>query len=206
MEPSNFPFLSLLIGLPPAAGAVLLCLRDSTLVRPVALAAALLELILSIALLFLFDFDAEGMQFVERHAWIPSLNMQYLVGVDGVSVLFLPLTALLTAGVILASWTSVPTWSRPYFVLLLALEGVTLGIYSALDLGLFFLFWELTLPPIYFLVSLWGIGPQRRHAAVKYTLFMLAGGVPLLFVSSCSPLTMPGKPAAPRPPACRSTI
>ena len=199
MEPSNFPFLSLLIGLPPAAGAVLLCLRDSTLVRPVALAAALLELILSIALLFLFDFDAEGMQFVERHAWIPSLNMQYLVGVDGVSVLFLPLTALLTAGVILASWTSVPTWSRPYFVLLLALEGVTLGIYSALDLGLFFLFWELTLPPIYFLVSLWGIGPQRRHAAVKYTLFMLAGGVPLLFGFILLALNHAGETGSPAP-------
>jgi NADH-quinone oxidoreductase subunit M len=104
-----------------------------------------------------------------------------VVGVDGVSVLFLPLTALLTAGVILASWNSVQTLPRLYLALLLALEGITLGIYSALDLGLFFLFWELTLPPIYFLISLWGIGPQRRYAAVKYTLFMLAGGVPLLF-------------------------
>jgi len=67
------------------------------------------------------------------------------------------------------------------FALLLALEGITIGVFSALDMVLFFLFWELTLPPIFFLISLWGIGPQRRSAAMKYTLFMLFGGVPLLF-------------------------
>ena len=70
---------------------------------------------------------------------------------------------------------------RLYFALLLALEGVTMGVFCALDLVLFFLFWELTLAPIYFLISLWGIGPERRSAATKYTLFMLAGGIPLLF-------------------------
>ncbi len=73
------------------------------------------------------------------------------------------------------------TLPRLYYSLLLLLETATLGIFCALDTMLFFLFWEFTLIPLYFLVSLWGIGPNRRHAAVKYTLVMLAGGVPLLF-------------------------
>jgi NADH-quinone oxidoreductase subunit M len=88
---------------------------------------------------------------------------------------------LLFIGVILASWTSVRTLPRLYYTLLLILESATLGIFCALDTMLFFLFWELTLVPTFFLISLWGVGPQRRYAAVKYTLMMLTGGVPLLF-------------------------
>jgi NADH-quinone oxidoreductase subunit M len=96
-------------------------------------------------------------------------------------LLFLPATALLFVGVVLASWTSVHTLPRLYYSLLLLLQAATLGIFCALDTVLFFLFWEFTLIPLYFLVSLWGIGPNRRHAAMKYTMVMLAGGVPLLF-------------------------
>ena len=91
------------------------------------------------------------------------------------------MAALLFCAVILASWTSVQAMPRLYFALLLALESATMGVFCALDLVLFFLFWELTLAPIYFLISLWGIGPERRFAAVKYTLFMLTGGILLLF-------------------------
>ncbi len=122
-----------------------------------------------------------GCNWWNGQAWIPSLNVHYLVGIDGFAALFPPLTALLFCAVILASWTSIQSMPRLYFALLLALEGVTVGVFCALDLVLFFLFWELTLVPIYFLVSLWGIGPERRFAAVKYTLFMLVGGIPLLF-------------------------
>ena len=96
-------------------------------------------------------------------------------------MLFLPVTVLLFTAVVLASWNSVRVMPRLYFSLLLLLESTMLGIFCALDSILFFLFWELTLIPLYFLISLWGTGPNRRYAAVKYTLFMLAGGVPLLF-------------------------
>jgi NADH-quinone oxidoreductase subunit M len=138
-------------------------------------------LALALAVLVRVDPGAAGFQMVERAPWIPTLGVQYALGVDGLSVLFLPLTALLFLGSVVGSWTSVRTLQRLYFSLLLTLESATLGVFCALDGVLFFLFWELTLVPIYFLVSLWGVGPNRRYAAVQYTLVMLAGGVPLLF-------------------------
>lgn len=178
---SDLPILSLQF-LPLLLGVLLIWLwpRDSG-ARGLALLAAGGTLAVTLAALFAFDTQHTGFQLVERHAWIPSLGVHYLVGVDGLSLLFLPATALLFGAVVLASWTSVHTLPRLYYSLLLLLEAATLGIFSALDTVLFFLFWEFTLIPLYFLVSLWGIGPLRRHAATKYTLVMLAGGVPLLF-------------------------
>ena len=181
VDSADFPFLSLLILLPLVWALLLPWLRTDRMVRYVALAGAGLELVLAIAMLFSVNPDIAGMQLVERADWIPSLNVHYLLGIDGIAALFPPLTALLFCAVILASWTSIQTLPRLYFALLLALESATMGVFCALDLVLFFLFWELTLAPIYFLISLWGIGPERRFAAVKYTLFMLTGGIPLLF-------------------------
>lgn len=180
-DPIGFPILTLLIVLPLAWALVLPFLRDNRAVRVVALVGAGLELVLALIMLSALRPEVATMQLVERASWIPSLNVHYLVGIDGIAALFPPLTALLFCGVILSSWTSVQSMPRLYFALLLALEGATMGVFCALDLILFFLFWELTLIPIYFLISLWGIGPERRFAAVKYTLFMLAGGIPLLF-------------------------
>lgn len=181
MTLSGFPYLTLLIFSPLAAAGALVFLPNARTARYFALAAASVELLLALGLFAVFDFGSAKMQLVERADWIPSLNIDYAVGLDGLSVLFPALTALLTLAVIVASWTSVQTQVRLYLALLLLLESATLGVFCALDLILFFLFWELTLIPIFFLIGLWGIGPQRRHAAVKYTLFMLAGGVPLLF-------------------------
>jgi NADH-quinone oxidoreductase subunit M len=161
----------LLIWLLPRPGAA----------RVVALAVALFELAVALAGAVLFDPAQPGFQFVERHAWIPSLGVHYHVGLDGLSVLFPPVTALLFIGAILASWNRVHTLTRLYYSLLLLLEAAILGVFCALDTVLFYLFWELTLIPLYFLVSLWGSGPNRRHAATKYTLVMLVGGVALLF-------------------------
>ena len=181
MPDSSLPLLSLMIITLPIGAALIWLLPDARHARMVALLTALVDLGFALSVLAGFDADKAGFQFVERGEWIPSLNIQYLVGVDGLSVLFLPLTVLLFIGVIIASWTSVRSMTRLYYSLLLLLESVTLGIFCALDTMLFFLFWELTLVPIYFLVSLWGMGPNRRYAAVKYTLYMLAGGIPLLF-------------------------
>lgn len=178
---SELPLISLLI-LSLPLGAVLIWLTpNERLARWILLFTAFFDLLLAILILASFDPSQAGFQMVERLNWIPSLNIHYQVGVDGFSVLFLPFTVLLFIGVVLASWNSVRTLPRLYFSLLLLLESTTLGIFCALDTMLFFLFWELTLVPLYFLISLWGIGPNRRYAAVKYTLFMLAGGVPLLF-------------------------
>ncbi|MCW8826391.1 MAG: NADH-quinone oxidoreductase subunit M, partial [Gammaproteobacteria bacterium] len=139
------------------------------------------DLLLSLLLLAQFDPAQSGFQFVERHNWIPSLNLHYLVGVDGISILFLPLTLLLFIGVISYSWRAIRNMPRLYYTLMLILATAILGIFMALDSILFFFFWELTLIPSYFLIALWGVGPNRRYAAVKYTLIMLTAGIPLLF-------------------------
>lgn len=179
---SNFPMLSLVILLPMAGAIATGMTRDLRLAKNTALAIAIIELILTLMVALIFDAThGDDFQLVEHYPWIPELNIEFLVGIDGISVLFLPMTALLTLIAIIASWHSVQHLRRFHFALLLALEGVTIGVFSALDTVLFFLFWELTLPPIFFLIGLWGIGPKRRNAAMKYTLFMLFGGVPILF-------------------------
>jgi NADH-quinone oxidoreductase subunit M len=177
----GFPIISLMLLSLPVGALLIWLVPDARKARAIALSTALADLCVALFLLWNFDADQAGFQFVEQKPWIPGLNIQYLVGLDGISVLFAPLTVLLFTGVILASWNSVRSMPRLYYSLLLILESMTLGVFFALDNILFFLFWELTLIPIYFLVSLWGVGAHRRYAATKYTLFMLAGGVPLLF-------------------------
>ena len=181
MTEATFPLLSLMIVTLPVGGALIWLWPNASHARWIALATAIADLLLSLTVLFQFDASATGFQLVERAEWIPSINAQYQVGIDGLSVLFLPLTVILFIGVILSSWRSVAHMQRLYFSLLLLLESATLGIFCALDGILFMLFWEMTLIPVYFLVSFWGIGPNRRFAAVKYTLFMLAGGIPIIF-------------------------
>ena len=169
-------FLNLMLGV-----GLLWIVRSDRLSRWIALGTAVSGLLISLYLVFLFDPSVSGFQFVERHPWVETLNINYRVGVDGISVLFLPMSSLLFVGVILASWTRISTMVRLFYTLLLLLEMATLGIFTALDTILFFFFWESTLIPLYFLISLWGMGPNRRYAAVNYTLFMLTDGVPLLF-------------------------
>jgi NADH-quinone oxidoreductase subunit M len=120
---SDWPILRLLIGLPLLWALLLPLLRETRAVRIVALIGAGLELALSLWMLMALRPEINGMQLVERAAWIPSLNVYYLVGIDGIAALFPPLTALLFCGVILASWTSIQSMPRLYFALLLALEG-----------------------------------------------------------------------------------
>lgn len=166
----------------PLAGALLTGMTgNGRWAQKIALGFAGLELLATLAVLGRFQADQEGFQLLERHAWIPSLNSQLLLGVDGISVLFLPMTALLTLLAIIATWHRQTPNIPLHLALLLALETMTVGAYIALDLLLFYAFWQLALPAIYFLMSLWGIGPTRRVAAGKYFLFMLAGGAPLLF-------------------------
>jgi len=178
---TDLPLLSLLMLTLPVGALLIWLVPDPRKARAVALGTLMLDLVFSLVVSSRFDPVLAGFQLVEEASWIPSLNVHYRVGVDGISVLFLPLTILLVLGVVVASWNTVRSLPRLYYSLLLLLESVTLGVFCALDTVLFFLFWELTLIPLYFLISLWGIGPDRRYAAVKYTLFMLVGGVPLLF-------------------------
>lgn len=175
------PLLSLLILIPPLGAALMAVISRPETARWLALLTLLATLGVAMAVVIGFDPAMAGFQWVERRYWIPTLNIDYMVGVDGVSLLFLPVTILLFLGIVIASWNSVRTMPRLFFALLLLQLSATLGIFVAIDTILFFLFWELSLVPLYFLVSLWGVGPERRHAANKYTLIMLGGGVPLMF-------------------------
>lgn len=181
MSKAVFPLLTLLILL-PLTGAIIsgLC-SNNRIAKIIAVIFACVELILTLLVLYLFDATDSGFQLLENYNWIPNLNIEFLLGIDGITVLFLPLSAMMTLMTIIASWNSVQHLSRFYFALLLLLEGFSIGVFCALDMMLFFLFWELTLLPVFFLIGLWGIGPQRRSAAIKYMLLMLFGDLALLF-------------------------
>ncbi len=178
---NSFPLLSLCLLWPLLGALLLVFINNQRWAKHFALLVAGTELLITLAALWRFNPNDGGFQLLEEHAWIPSLNIHYQLGVDGISIGFLPMTAWVTLMALLAGWNSVRHLTRFHLGLMLILEGITIGVYTALDLTLFFLFWELTLPPIFFLIGLWGIGAERRHAAMKYTLYMLFGGVPLLF-------------------------
>ncbi|HPT50456.1 MAG TPA: NADH-quinone oxidoreductase subunit M [Accumulibacter sp.] len=184
VELTNYPLLSVLLALPVFGALFSAACRRAPWAQWIALGSAALTLLCALLVLLAFDSGNPTFQLVEAGTWIGGLNIAYRVGVDGISLLFLPATALLFGGAVVASWrvtaTGAPLAPGLYFALLLLLEAATLGIFCALD-GILFLFcWEATLVPLYLLVSLWGPGGGRQTAAVRYFLIMLAGGVPLL--------------------------
>ncbi|NOT85993.1 MAG: NADH-quinone oxidoreductase subunit M [Methylococcaceae bacterium] len=181
MNEIGVPLLSSLIALPLLTALLLGYLPSRQLAKQLALSVAVIELLLSLVVVKGFNAESDALQLVEQYTWIELLNIHFEVGIDGISVLFLPSTALLTLMTMISAWNSVQYYRRLHFALLLILEGIIMGVFCATDMILFFLFWELTLPVIFFLIGLWGIGPQRRGAALKYSLFMLFGSVPLLF-------------------------
>jgi len=173
------PLLALLI-LSPLACAAVLPLLPTRVARHAAAAGMLVTLALACAAAVAYDPAGPRFQLIERAPWIPSLNVHWLVGVDGISVLFLPSTALLFLGALAAGWNAVRDAPRLHWGLLLMLQSVTLGIFCALDTMLFFLFWEATLIPLYFLLERWRATAAGGAAATRYLLIMLAGGLPLL--------------------------
>jgi NADH-quinone oxidoreductase subunit M len=134
MNEAGFPLLSLIILLPLLGAIATGVTSNIKFAKKIALAIAGLELILTLIVVLLFNVtEGSSFQLVEHYAWIPSLNIEFLVGIDGISVLFLPMSALLTLIAIIASWNSVQHLHRFHFALLLALESVTIGVFSALD-------------------------------------------------------------------------
>ncbi len=154
-------------------------LRHTEAVRWVTLGASLLTFALSVSLWAGYDNEAGGLQFVERVRWMPTFNIQYAVGVDGISLPLVILTTLLTPLCVLCSWRSIETNVKAFMILILLVEGAMVGVFAALDAFLFFMLWEITMIPMYFMIALWG-GPQRIHAAIKFVLFSLTGSLLLL--------------------------
>ena len=177
---STFPILSCILFFPLAGAALLWLIDEEDMLRTSALAVSLVPLALTIFVMVRFVPDSAAMQFVERVQWIPALGISYHLAVDGISVLFVGLTAFLTVLVVVYSWDTVRHQLKLYMMSLLALETATMGIFISLDLILFFVFWELMLIPSYFLIKLWGGGAERHYAALKYVLYTLLGSVFML--------------------------
>ena len=178
---ANFPLLTLIM-FTPLAGAVLLLFvnKNSTnAIRWIANGFAGLGFLVSLPLWFWLDMATPDWQFVERHEWIPSIGAEYLVGVDGFSSLLILLATLMGLIAILSSWTAITTRVKEYYIFLLVLQTGMIGAFVSLDFLLFFLFWEVMLVPMYFLIGIWG-SDNRLYSAIKFFLFTLVGSVVML--------------------------
>ena len=166
----------------PALGAILilaLMKKDqSSWIKRFATAWFALDFILSLWLLT-YDRGVGGMQFLEDYTWIPIIGARYQMGVDGVAVLLIVLTTLLGAIAALSSWEYIAKREKEYYVLLLLLQTAVIGVFSSMDLFLFYLFFEVSLVPMYFLIGIWG-GENRLYAAIKFFLYTLVGSVVML--------------------------
>src|SRR6202790_3499998 len=173
--------LTVLTFLPVAGTLALLLLRsdDHLWIRRLALITAVAEFAISLLLLRGFESGATGYQFEEFRAWIPQPPIHYHLGVDGLSLFLVLLTTLLTPLSILASWKSIDQRVKGFFISLLVLETGVIGVFVSLDLFLFFLFWEVMLIPMYFLIGIWG-HERRIYAALKFVLYTMAGSILML--------------------------
>ncbi|MGQ3050568.1 MAG: NADH-quinone oxidoreductase subunit M [Roseateles sp.] len=174
--------LSLAIFLPIVCGAVLLMIgRDEQAhaVRWLALVAAVASFLVTLPLITGFDTSTAAMQFVENQSWIERFNIHYHLGVDGISMWFVPLTAFITVIVVISAWEVIETRVNQYMGAFLILSGLMVGVFSALDGMLFYVFFEATLIPMYIIIGVWG-GANRVYAAFKFFLYTLAGSLLML--------------------------
>jgi len=171
--------LSLAIWLPIAFGVALLPLgraQQAQIVRWLALLGAVLGLLVTVPLIGAFDTGTAAVQFEEQWRWIARFNIHYHLGVDGLSLWFVPLTAFTTVIVVIASWQSITERVNQYMGAFLILSGLMIGVFCALDGLLFYVFFEATLIPMYLIIGIWG-GPQRIYAAFKFFLYTLLGSL-----------------------------
>jgi NADH-quinone oxidoreductase subunit M len=173
--------LTVLTFLPVAGTLALLLLRDDdhVWIRRLAMTTAVVEFALSLLLLRGFDMHTSGYQWEEFRAWIPQPPIHYHLGVDGLSLFLVLLTTLLTPISVLCSWKSIDQRVKGFFISLLVLETGVIGVFVSLDLFLFFLFWEVMLIPMYFLIGIWGHG-RRIYAALKFVLYTMFGSILML--------------------------
>ena len=179
---SNYPLLSLAIWIPIVAGLLVLATggdRNAPLARLLALVGAIAAFVVTIPLWTGFDHAFVGMQFVELESWIPRFNINYLLGVDGISMLFVVLNAFITIIVVAAGWEVIQEKVGQYMAAFLIMSGLMNGIFTALDGILFYVFFEASLIPLYLIIGVWG-GPNRVYAALKFFLYTLMGS--LLFL------------------------
>ncbi len=177
----NAHFLSIVIWFPVVTGFLLLLIPEQkrTLAFGMALILSIVELGLSVRLVAAYDQSSVGMQLIERADWIKSFNIQYYLGVDGIAVVLIVLTAIITLVTILAAWSSVKSRFVFYLGSFLILEGFMIGVFAALDAILFYVFWEAMLLPMFLIIGIWG-GPNRVYATIKFFLYTLLGSLLML--------------------------
>ena len=178
---SAFPLLTLLIWLPILGGFATLALGNerADAARWFATAVAAVTLALSVLLFTGFDFVAPGMQFVEDRAWIPAFDIRYHLGADGISVALIGLTTLTSLLVLISAWSSIDKRVSQYYAAFLVLEGLMIGVFSALDAMLFYVFFEGMLIPMFIIIGVWG-GPRRVYASIKFFLYTFLGSLFML--------------------------
>jgi NADH-quinone oxidoreductase subunit M len=177
----GFPILSFLTWLPIAGGLVVLALGDRriSMARWVALAVAIAAFVFSIPLYTHFQLDTAAFQFVEQMPWIPAFHATYYLGVDGISMPLILLTTFITIPVVVAAWTVIEQRPAQYFAAFLIMEGLMVGVFSAVDGLLFYFFWEAMLIPMFLIIGVWG-GPRRVYATIKFFLYTFLGSVFML--------------------------
>jgi len=173
--------LSVLIWLPIGAGVLVLLLGERNVVagRWIALAATILTLILSLPLIAGFNTTTAELQFPEIVPWIPRFHANYALGLDGISLPLVVLTAFITIFVVIAGWTVIEARAAQYFAAFLIMEGLMIGVFSATDALLFYFFWEAMLIPMFLIIGIWG-GPRRVYATLKFFLYTFLGSVFML--------------------------
>ncbi len=176
------PILSLICYV-PLLGAILVILffkgENGSGIRRFATGVALLDFALSVPLWFAFDRDGELFQFRESLPWIETIGVRYEFGIDGIALLLVLLTTLLGVISFLSSWSAIAVREKEYYVFMLLLQTGMLGVFMAMDFFLFYVFWEVMLVPMYFLIGIWG-GPRKLYAAIKFFLYTLVGSVLML--------------------------
>ncbi|ENO90081.1 NADH-quinone oxidoreductase subunit M [Thauera linaloolentis] len=181
---TDIPLLSLAIWVPIFGGLLVLATgsdRNAPLARMLAFAVAVAGFVVTIPLYLGFDTTTSAMQFVEIASWVPRFNINYHLGVDGLSVLFVILNAFITITVVLAGWKVIEDKVAQYMAAFLIMSGLMNGIFSALDGVLFYVFFEASLIPMYLIIGVWG-GPNRVYAAIKFFLYTLLGSLLMLVV------------------------
>ncbi|MFA7095522.1 MAG: NADH-quinone oxidoreductase subunit M [Gammaproteobacteria bacterium] len=178
---SELPLLSLVIWTPIIGGLVVLAVgdREPWGARSIALVFSLLTLALSVPLYAEFDTSTAAMQFVELSPWISTFNINYHLGVDGISMPLILLTAFTTVLVVIAGWEVIQYKTAQYMAAFLVLEGLMIGVFAALDAVLFYVFWEAMLIPMFLIIGIWG-GPRRVYATIKFFLYTFLGSVLML--------------------------
>jgi NADH-quinone oxidoreductase subunit M len=179
MNQLGYPVLTVTVFLPLFGAILLLFIRGKEAIRWITLLVTTLTLLVAFPLLSNFNKDTHLMQFVERHEWLPSWGINYFVGIDGISILFIFLTILLSILSVLVSWRAIDTKVREFHIAMLLMETAMLGVFVSLDFFLFYVFWEAMLIPMFILIGVWG-GKDRVYAAIKFFLYTLAGSVLML--------------------------